>query len=99
MNLLKNCLEHTPPGGIVSCSYEQNPLYTQIRIWDTGVGFAREDIPRLFERFFRGKNAGKGGIGIGLAIAKAIIESQNGTVSACNLPEGGACFEVRIYSH
>lgn len=99
MNLLKNCLEHTPPGGSVSCSYEQNPLYTQIRIWDTGVGFAMEDIPRLFERFFRGKNAGKGGNGIGLAIAKAIIESQNGTVSASNLPEGGACFEVRIYSH
>lgn len=99
MNLLKNCMEHTPPGGCVHCSYEQNPLYTQIRIWDTGVGFAKEDLPHLFERFYRGRDAQKGGIGIGLALSKAILESQNGTVSALNLPEGGACFEVRIYSH
>lgn len=99
MNLLKNCMEHTPSGGTVHCSYEQNPLYTQIRIWDDGVGFAKEDIPHLFERFYRGKGEKSGGIGIGLAFSKAIIESQNGTVSAYNLPEGGACFEVRFYSH
>ena len=99
MNLLKNCVEHTPSGGSVHCSYEQNSLYTQIRIWDTGVGFAKEDIPHLFERFYRGRDAKKGSIGIGLALSKAIMESQNGTVSARNLPEGGACFEVRIYSH
>ena len=99
MNLIKNCVEHTPPGGTVYCSYEQNPLYTQIRIWDTGAGFAKGDLPHLFERFYRGRDAKKGGIGIGLSLSKAIIESQNGTVSAQNLPEGGACFEVRIYSH
>lgn len=97
MNLLKNCMEHTPPGGCVNCSYQQNPLYTQIKIWDTGAGFDREDLPHLFERFYRGRDAQKGGIGIGLAISKAILESQNGTVSARNLPEGGACFEVRVY--
>lgn len=99
MNLLKNCVEHTPSGGTVRCSYEQNPLYTQIRIWDNGAGFAKEDIPHLFERFYRGKGEKNGGIGIGLAFSKAIIESQSGTVSAYNLPEGGACFEVRFYSH
>lgn len=99
MNLMKNCMEHTLSGGVIHCSYEQNPLYTQIRIWDAGEGFAKEDIPHLFERFYRGKNAGSGGIGIGLAFAKAIIESQNGTVSAYNLPDGGACFEIRFYSH
>lgn len=99
MNLLKNCVEHTPSGGTVRCSYEQNPLYTQIRIWDNGAGFAKEDIPHLFERFYRGKGEKSGGIGIGLAFSKAIIESQSGTVSAYNLPEGGACFEVRFYSH
>lgn len=99
MNLMKNCMEHTPPGGKVHCTYEQNPLYTQVRIWDTGEGFAKEDIPHLFERFYRGKNAKNGGIGIGLALSKEIIERQNGLVSARNLPEGGACFEIRFYSH
>lgn len=99
MNLLKNCMEHTPAGGIIYCCYEQNPLYTQIRIWDTGVGFTKEDIPHLFERFYRGENAKGSGIGIGLAISKAIIERQNGTISADNLPDGGACFEIRFYSH
>lgn len=99
MNLLKNCMEHTPPGGSVHCSYEQNPLYTQILIWDNGSGFAKEDLPHLFERFYRGQNAKSGGIGIGLSLSKSIIESQNGTLSAYNLPDGGACFEIRLYSH
>ncbi len=99
MNLLKNCMEHTPSGGTVHCTYEQNPLYTLIQIRDNGPGFAREDIPRLFERFYRGKNAADGGIGIGLALSREIIERQNGTLSARNLPEGGACFEIRFYCH
>lgn len=99
INLLKNCMEHTPSGGAIHCSYEQNPIYTQIKIWDTGAGFAKEDIPHLFERFYRGQNAPHGGIGIGLSLSKAIIESQNGTISAKNLSDGGACFEIRFYSH
>ena len=99
MNLLKNCMEHTPPGGTVRCRYEQNPLYTEIRIWDTGPGFAKEDLPHLFDRFYRGQNAKEGGIGIGLSLARGIIESQNGTIRAGNLPGGGACFEIRFYSH
>lgn len=99
MNILKDCMEHTPPGGIVRCSYEQNPLYTQIRIWDTGDGFAKEDIPHLFERFYRGRKMKGDGIGIGLALSKAIIEEQNGTITARNLINAGACFEIRFYSH
>lgn len=99
MNLLKNCMENTPKGGSVNCRYEQNPVYTLIRIWDTGNGFAKEDIAHLFERFYRGQNAKSNGIGIGLSLSKAIIESQNGTISAKNLTDGGACFEIRFYSH
>ena len=99
MNVLKNCMEHTPPGGTVHCSYEQNPLYTQIRIWDTGAGFAKEDIPHLFERFYRGRKMKGDGIGIGLALSKALIEEQNGTITARNLTNAGACFEIRFYSH
>lgn len=99
MNVLKDCMEHTPPGGMVHCSYEQNPLYTQIRIWDTGAGFAREDIPHLFERFYRGRERQGDGIGIGLALSRALIEGQNGTITARNLTDAGACFEIRFYSH
>ena len=98
MNLMKNCIEHTP-GGAVHCSYAQNPLYTEILIWDNGEGFAKEDLPHLFERFYRGQNAHEGGIGIGLALAKEIIERQNGTIRAANSPGGGALFEIRFYCH
>ena len=96
MNLMKNCMEHNA-GGTVHWSYGQNPLYTEILIWDEGEGFARADIPHLFERFYRGENAGEGGIGIGLALAKEIVERQNGTIRAKNLAEGGACFEIHFY--
>ena len=99
INILKNCMEHSSPGGTVHCDYSQNPLYAEIRIWDEGAGFAPEDLPRLFERFYRGRRAADGGIGIGLALARSIIELQNGTISAYNLPNGGACFEIRLYSH
>ena len=98
INLMKNCMEHNP-GGTVHCFYEQNPLYTEILIWDEGNGFRREDLPHLFERFYRGRNACEGGIGIGLALSKEIIERQNGTIRAKNMPDGGACFEIRFYSH
>lgn len=98
MNLMKNCMEHSS-GGTIHCSYAQNPLYTEIFIRDEGEGFAREDIPHLFERFYRGQNAGEGGIGIGLALSKEIIERQNGTIRAKNAAEGGALFEIRFYSH
>lgn len=98
MNLMKNCMEHNK-GGIIHCSYEQNPLYTEILIWDEGEGFAKKDMPHLFERFYRGLNAGEGGIGIGLALAKEIIERQNGTIRARNAQGGGALFEIHFYSH
>lgn len=98
MNLMKNCMEHSP-GGTVYCSYAQNPLYTEILIWDDGEGFAKEDIPHLFERFYRGENACEGGIGIGLALSKEMIERQNGTIRAKNKPDGGALFEIRFYRY
>jgi signal transduction histidine kinase len=98
LNLLKNCMEHNP-GGVVHCTYLQNLLYTEILIWDEGGGFAKEDIPHLFERFYRGRNACGNGLGIGLALSKEILERQNGTLRAWNRPEGGACFEIHLYSH
>ena len=98
MNLIKNCMEHNE-GRTVHCSYTQNPLYTEILIWDEGEGFAKEDMPHVFERFYRGQNASAGGIGIGLALAKEIIERQNGTIRAKNKSGAGAFFEIRFYCH
>ncbi len=99
MNLMKNCMEYTPAGGKIFCDYGANPLYVWIRIQDDGPGFAAEDLPHLFERFYQGKDAAGGGAGIGLALARSIFELQNGNITARNRPEGGACFEIRIYSH
>lgn len=99
INLIKNCMEHSSEGGTIHCDYFQNPLYVEILIWDEGEGFCSEDIPHLFERFYRGKRVSGSGIGIGLSLAKSIFELQNGNISARNLLDGGACFEIRIYSH
>lgn len=99
MNLMKNCMEHSVSGGTIHCDYSGNPLYAEIRIWDDGVGFEAEDIPHLFERFYRGKGAAGNGIGIGLSLARSVFELQNGNITAQNLPDGGACFEIRVYSH
>ena len=99
INLIKNCMEHSKPDGVVHCDYSGNPLYAEIRIWDDGAGFDTEDLPHLFDRFYRGRRAVPNGIGIGLALARSIFELQNGTITACNLQNGGACFEIRIYRH
>lgn len=99
INLMKNCMEHSLPGGIVHCDYSGNPLYAEIRIWDDGTGFDKEDLPHLFDRFYRGRRAVGNGIGIGLALARSIFELQNGTITAYNRRNGGACFEIRLYSH
>ena len=97
MNLLKNAVEHTPPGGAVRCRIEENPLYTQLTIRDGGTGFAAADLPRLFERFYRGAQAAPGSTGIGLPIAKELLERQNAVLTAGNDPAGGGRFTVRFY--
>lgn len=99
LNLMKNCMEHSPQGGTVHCDYSGNPIYVTILIWDEGEGFCQEELPHLFERFYRGKRAAPNGIGIGLSLAKSIFELENGNITARTLPDGGACFEIRIYSH
>lgn len=96
-NVLKNCVEHSPEGGTITVTARQTPLFTEIAVADTGPGIAPEDLPRLFERFYRGKNADENSIGIGLALARQIVTAQNGTIQASNRPEGGARFTMRFY--
>ena len=96
MNVVKNCMEHTPAGGTVFIDVSDAPVATQIVIRDTGPGIAQEDIPHLFERFYRGKDAGPQSVGIGLAFTNQVVRSLGGTVKAGNHPEGGAMFTVRM---
>lgn len=98
-NILKNCVEHTPEGGSIEISAAENALFTEIVISDSGAGFEPGDIPHLFERFYRGKNADAASVGIGLALARTVIAAQNGTVAASNGKNGGAQFTVRFYKN
>lgn len=96
-NILKNCIEHTPPGGAIQVNGIQNAIYTEIKIIDSGNGIAKEDLPRLFERFYRGKEEESQSAGIGLSLSQKIITEQNGTILAGNAVGGGAEFIVRFY--
>lgn len=96
MNIVKNCMEHTPGSGTVSIDVTDNDVTTRIVISDTGPGIAEEDLPHLFERFYRGKDAGPNSVGIGLAFTNQVIRALGGTVKVRNRPEGGAMFTVRL---
>lgn len=96
-NVLKNCVEHTPAGGTLTVAARQTPIFTEITVTDSGPGIDPADLPRLFERFYRGKDAGEHSIGIGLALARQIVAAQNGVIQAANNPGGGARFTLRFY--
>ena len=96
-NILKNCMEHTPKGGNIWIFVRENRLYTEILVEDDGSGVDPEDLPHLFERFYKGKDAADTSVGIGLALSRMIIKEQNGTLKAENRREGGARFIIRFY--
>lgn len=96
-NVIKNGLEYTPDGGTLTICCDENPLYTELRITDSGAGIPKADLPHLFERFYRGENAGKDSFGIGLALAQMILSRENAVIRAQNIPEGGGQFQIRFY--
>ncbi len=96
-NILKNCMESAGNGGHIDIACEDNLLYTLLTIHDSGKGFRNEDIPHLFERFYRGKNAKAAGFGIGLSLSKTIIDRHAALLSADNHPTGGAVFTIKFY--
>ena len=96
-NIVKNCMEHTPAGGEICIRAEENHLYTEITVSDNGAGIDKEDLPHIFERFYKGKNSSGSSVGIGLALARMIVVAQEGTLSATNRINGGAKFEIRFY--
>lgn len=96
-NIVKNCIEHMDGGGKLQISVIDSNIFSQIIISDTGCGIASEDIPHIFERFYRGRNAGKDSVGIGLALTKTIIEKQRGSVSVSSTEGVGSSFDIRLY--
>ncbi len=96
-NVVKNCIEHTPDGGKIEISYAANTLYTEIIVSDDGRGIASRDMPNIFNRFYRGENAGENSVGIGLALAKAIFNAQGGDISVRSQPGVGVSFEIRVF--
>lgn len=93
-NILKNSIENAGDNGLIEIACEDTPLFTEITIHDNGKGFEKEDLPRLFNRFYRGKNSDAAGYGIGLALCKTIIMRQNGIIAAKNHSKGGAVFMI-----
>ncbi len=96
-NIIKNCIEHMEEGGKLSISARETNISTEIIIADTGCGIAEEDIPHIFERFYKGKNAGKDSVGIGLALSRSIIEGQHGSIEVKSQEGIGTEFCIKLY--
>ena len=94
-NILKNCSEHMQEGTI-TVQAEENAVASVVVIRDTGGGIAPQDLPHLFERYYKGENAPEQSVGIGLALSRSIAAAQNGTLTAANVP-GGAEFTMKLY--
>ena len=94
VNIIKNCIEHTDTNGKINISYEENPLYCEIVIKDSGEGIDKKDLPHIFKRFYKGKSSKDDSVGIGLAMAKSIIESQNGDIYVKSEKNKGSEFHI-----
>ena len=90
-------MEHTQMGGTISIDVSENVLFTEIIIKDDGQGIDKEDLPHLFERFYKGTSSNQASVGIGLALARMIITQQGGTIKAENNMDKGAKFTIRFY--
>jgi signal transduction histidine kinase len=99
LNILDNACRYTPPGGTIRLSARREGSVVHVSVLDQGPGIAPEDLPHIFERFYRGDKSrarSSGGTGLGLAIAKALIEAHGGSIWAENAPTGGARFHFTV---
>jgi two-component system sensor histidine kinase MprB len=92
-NLVDNALKWSPPGGAIEVAVAGG----EVRVRDRGPGIAADDLPLVFDRFYRAADArGTPGSGLGLAIVRQVAESHGGSVAAANAPDGGACLTLRL---
>lgn len=96
-NIIKNCIEHMKPGGELTVETGENHLYQTVLIRDTGCGIRKEDLPHIFDRFYRGKDSSGDSVGIGLSLSRTIIEKQNGSILVTSEVGKGTSFEIRFY--
>lgn len=97
INILKNCIEHSSENSFINIEVIDNKIYKEIIIKDSGEGIDKEDLLHIFERFYKGKNSSKDSVGIGLALAKKIIEMNNGSISVNSVKGKGTIFTIRYY--
>lgn len=94
-NILKNSIEHTKEYGTVEVNYSENKLYTRILIKDNGIGIDENDLPHIFDRFYKGKNGSDDSFGIGLSLSKTIIEKEGGSITVKSTPNIGTIFTIK----
>ena len=97
VNILKNAHEHTDEEGTITISASDNPIYKEISIADNGCGIDKEDLPHLFERFYKAKTSKSDSVGIGLHLAEKIVKSMNGEILVESEVLKGTTFRLRFY--
>ena len=98
-NIVKNALEHTGPGGRINISWERSALMTKLVIQDNGSGICPEDLYHIFKRFYRSRfSQDIHGIGLGLPLAKTIVELHGGTISVASSLRAGTTFTLSFFN-
>jgi len=95
-NILKNCLEYSNNDSKIDINMSENNVYVELSIRDYGCGISKKDIKHIFERFYKGSNSSNESVGIGLALAKSIVEKSNGTISVESSKDGSK-FILKYY--